>query len=256
MGLLKKDVFGQYLFIKRGLIRTFGVLIYPRFNWINKTKITGAEILRDLPDGNVLFVSNHQTYFADVGLFLQVFHAALAGRPNTIKYPGFLKHKKNNIFYVAAEETMKSGLLPKILRRTGAVTVNRSWRANGENVRRKVDKKEVENIDLALKSGWVITFPQGTTAPYVKGRIGTAIIIKKHKPIVVPIVIDGLRRAFDKKGIKLKKKRTEIKITIKKPLDIDYDGKVEDIMTMVMDGIEQSSDYNFMGNLKQKKELE
>ena len=99
MGVLKKDVFGQYLFIKKGIIRTMGVLIYPRFNWINKTKISGAEILRELPNENVLFVSNHQTYFADVGLFLQVFHASLAGKPNTIKYPGFLFSKKNNIIH-------------------------------------------------------------------------------------------------------------------------------------------------------------
>lgn len=251
MAILKKDIFGQYLFIKKGIIRTMGVLIYPRFNWINKTKVTGAEVLRDLPNENVLFVSNHQTYFADVGLFLQVFHAALAGKPNTIRYPGFLFSKKNNIFFVAAEETMKSGLFPKILAYAGAVTVNRSWRAHGQNVRRKVDKKEVENIDIALKNGWVITFPQGTTTPYVKGRVGTAIMIRKHKPIVVPIVIDGLRRAFDKKGFFLKKKNSEIKITIKKPLVIDSDDKVEDIMVKVMKGIEQTPDFNFMGKLKQ-----
>ena len=48
MGILKKDIFGQYLFIKKGIIRTMGVLIYPRFNWINKTKIEGAEILKPL----------------------------------------------------------------------------------------------------------------------------------------------------------------------------------------------------------------
>lgn len=256
MAIFKKDVFGQYLFIKRGIIRTFGLLIYPRFNWINKTKVSGAEILKDLPNENVLFVSNHQTYFADVILFLQVFHAALAGRPNTIRYPGFLFSKKRNIFYVAAEETMKSGLLPKILKYAGAVTVNRSWRANGQNVRRKVDRKEVQNIDIALKDGWVITFPQGTTTPYVKGRLGTAILVKKHQPIVVPIVIDGLRRAFDKKGFFLKKKNTEIKITIKKPLKIDNDAKVEDIMVQIMNGIEQTHEHNFMGLLKEKKEKE
>jgi len=254
MGLFKKNVFGQYLFVKRGVIKLFGILIYPRFNWVNKTEIEGAELLKDLPESKVLFVSNHQTYFADVAVFLQVFHAALTGRPNTIKYPGFLFSKKHNIYYVAAEETMKSGFLPKVLAQTGAVTVKRTWRANGENVRRKVDKTEVQNIDIALNDGWVITFPQGTTKPFVKGRIGTAIMIKKHNLIVVPMVIDGLRRSFDKTGIKNKKKKSTLKVRIKAPLKIDYDANVEDILNQIMDGIEQSPKYDFIGNLKEKKE--
>lgn len=254
MGLLRKNVFGQYIFVKKGVTRVFGTLVYPRFNWFNKTDITGSEILESLPDKNVLFVSNHQTYFADVSVFLHVFHAALKGRPNTTKYPGYLFSKKDNIYYVAAEETMKSGLLPKILAQSGAVTVNRTWRANGQNVRRKVDKKELANIDIAMQDGWVITFPQGTTTPYVKGRIGTAFLIKKHKPVVVPIVIDGLRRAFDKKGMKLKKKNSVLRVKIKPPLDIDYDGKVEDILAQVMKSIEQTPDFDYMGKIQSQEE--
>ena len=237
MGLLKKNVFGQYEFVKKNIIRIFGALVYPRFNWVNKPEIEGAEILQTLPDKNVLFVSNHQTYFADVSFFYYVFHAALKGRPNNIKYPGFLFVPKTNIYYVAAEETMKSGLLPKILALSGAVTVKRTWRANGQNVKREVDKKEVEQIDTALEDGWVITFPQGTTTPYVPGRKGTAIIIKKHNPVVVPIVIDGFRRAFDKKGMRLKKKNTKLKVKI---------------LAKIMDAIEQSPKFDVMEQLKTK----
>jgi len=255
MAFLSKNIFGEYNFKKRWIIRIFGVLIYPRYKWVNKTIITGAEQLKDLPDNNVLFVSNHQTYFGDVAAFLLTFHSALNGRPNKVSLRGLLFPKKDNIFYVAAEETMKSGLLPKILAVSGAVTVKRSWRANGENVRRKVDRSEVENIDKALLNGWVITFPQGTTKPFVKGRIGTAFIIKKHRPVVVPIVIDGLRSSFDKKGIKLKKKGSTITVRIKKPLNIDYDGTVEDMLAMVMDGIEQTPEYDYMGSLKKSKSV-
>ncbi len=254
MGLLKKNVFGQYLFVKKGIVRLFGSLVYPRFNWIHNTEIEGAELIQGLPDSNVLFVSNHQTYFADVAVLLHVFHSALKGKPNNIKYPGYLFSKKNNIYYVAAEETMKSGFIPKMLALSGAVTVNRSWRANGENVRRKVDKSEVANIDLALQTGWVITFPQGTTKPFAKGRIGTAVMIKKHKPIVVPIVIDGFRRAFDKKGMLVKKKNSTLRIKIKEPLNINYDDKVEDILDQVVHSIEQAPSFDFLGNLEQKKE--
>ena len=197
-------------------------MIYGRFNWRYKPDIEGADIFNSLPEKNVLIVSNHQTYFADVSFFYHVIYSALAGRPNNIRYPGFLKPKKHNIYYIAAEETMKSGLLPKLLALSGAVTVQRTWRAEGQNVRRKVSKKDTENIDRALDDGWVITFPQGTTSPYAQGRVGTAIMAKNHEPVIVPVVIDGFRRAFDKKGLRTKKTRTKLKMTVKPPLDIEY----------------------------------
>ena len=64
---------------------------------------------------------------------------------------------------------------------------------------------DISNIGVALNDGWVITFPQGTTTPFKPGK-GTAHIIKEFKPVVIPIVIDGFRRSFDKKGIRIKKK--------------------------------------------------
>ena len=253
MTLFKKNVLCQYIFVKKNIIRVFGSIVYPRFNWRYHVAIQGAEVLQKLPDKNVLFISNHQTYFADVAFFLHVFHAALNGNPNNIKYPGFLK-PKHNIYYVAAEETMKAGLLPKLLSLSGAVTINRTWRANGENVRRKVDRKEIDNIDLALKDGWLITFPQGTTTPFVKGRKGTAFIIKKHNPVVVPIVIDGFRRAFDKKGIKTKKKRSTLKMTIKEPIEFNDQMNIDQIMDRLMDEIEQSEKFSFFDQSKKEKE--
>ena len=253
MPLFKKNIFGQYVFVKKAIIRLFGAIVYFRFNWRYKNQIEGTEILADLPDKNVLFISNHQTYFADVSYFFICFHAALRGRPNNIKFPGFLRPKKHNIYYIAAEETMKSGFLPKILALSGAVTVQRTWRANGENVRRKADKKETENIDKALKDGWVITFPQGTTSPYAQGRKGTAIMVKNHQPVVIPIVIDGFRRSFDKKGLRTKKTKSTLKLKMKPPLDIDYSMKVEEIMAQIMNAIEQTPDHDFMSSIKKKE---
>jgi 1-acyl-sn-glycerol-3-phosphate acyltransferase len=65
MGLLKKDVFGNVLLVKRLIIFIFGAVTYYRFNMANRTIVKGSEVLKDLPDRKVLFVSNHQTYFAD-----------------------------------------------------------------------------------------------------------------------------------------------------------------------------------------------
>jgi 1-acyl-sn-glycerol-3-phosphate acyltransferase len=252
LGLFKRNIFNQLIFVKKAVIRLFGTLVYGRFNWVHTPQITGAELFNKLPDKKVLIVSNHQTYFADVSFFLHVIHASLAGKPNNIRYPGFLHCKKHNIYYVAAEETMKSGFLPKLLALSGAVTVNRSWRANGQNVRRKVDKSEVKNIDKALMDGWVITFPQGTTKPYSPGRLGTAILIKKHQPIVVPVVIDGFRRAFDKKGLSNKKKKSQLTMRVKPPLEINYEDKVEDILHQLMTSIEQSKDFDTIGKMQEK----
>jgi len=227
-----------------------------RFKFLFKQDIQGAEIFQELRDKNVLIVSNHQTYFADVSYFLIVIHSALNNRPNKLSSWGPFNPKKHNIYYIAAEETMKSGFLPKLMALSGAVTVQRSWRANGENVRRKVSKKDTENIDKALQDGWVITFPQGTTSPYAQGRIGTSIMIKNHKPVVVPIVIDGFRRSFDKKGLKTKKRKSTLKIRVKDPLDINYEDSVEDILQQIMEAIEQSPEHDFMESVNKKEVVE
>lgn len=50
-----------------------GAFSYPGLAWINKIKIEGTEHLEKLPGKNVLFVSNHQTYFADVIAFIHIF---------------------------------------------------------------------------------------------------------------------------------------------------------------------------------------
>ena len=59
-----------------------------RFNRFNKLKIEGSEVIKSLPDNNVLFISNHQTYFADVVAMFHVFNASLSGRDDNIKNIG------------------------------------------------------------------------------------------------------------------------------------------------------------------------
>lgn len=227
------------LWVKRTMIRLFGLVSWPRFNLRYTPVVSGAELYPTLPDTNVLIVSNHQTYFADVIFIQHAIHAALNGRPNSIFYPGFLIRPKTNIYFVAAEETMKSGILPRIMMAGGAITVKRTWREKGKDTKRDVDFNDISKVLTALSDGWVISFPQGTTSPYSPGRKGTAHIIKQTKATVVPIVIDGFRRAFDKKGLKTKKRGVELRMTIKPPLNIDYDADPETIINQVMAAIEQ-----------------
>lgn len=175
-----------------------------------------------------------------------VIESALAGKPNRLSWRGFVFLPKSNIYYVAAEETMKSGFLPKLFQYGGAITVQRTWREAGQEIQRAVNLKDTSNIQKALNDGWVITFPQGTTKPFVQGRKGTAHIILEERPIVVPVVIDGLRRAFDKKGLLIKKRGGTIRITFKSPLGINFSDGPEDLMHHIMDSIEQSEDYNLV----------
>ncbi len=221
-----------------------GAMTHRRFKGFNKLQIHGSEIIKELPDNNVLFVSNHQTYFADVVAMFHVFNASLSGRVDNIKNIGYLWNPKLNLYFVAAKETMQSGLLPKILAYAGSVSIERTWRAEGKEVNRQVKMSDVSNITKALEDGWVITFPQGTTKPWKPIRRGTAHIIKKNKPIVVPIVIDGFRRSFDRKGIRIKKRGILQSMEIKEPLDIDYENEsVDDIVKKLEYAIEQHPSF-------------
>jgi 1-acyl-sn-glycerol-3-phosphate acyltransferase len=139
---------------------------------------------------------------------------------------------------------MKAGLLPKILAYVGSVSIERTWRAEGQDVNRQVKMSDISNIAKALDDGWVITFPQGTTTPFKPIRKGTAHIIKRYKPVVVPIVIDGFRRSFDKKGIRIKKKNILQSMEIKEPLDIDYENEsIADIVEKIEYAIEQHPSF-------------
>jgi len=244
MALLKKTPFGQYYFLKRWLIRSMGAMTHRRYRGFNELRIDGSEIIRNLPDSGVLFISNHQTYFADVVAMFHVFNAALSGREDNIKNIGYLWDPKMNVYYVAAKETMKAGMLARIMAYAGAITVERTWRAKGEEVNRSVNPDDTKNIGIALDDGWVITFPQGTTKPFKPIRKGTAHIIKQYKPIVVPIVIDGFRRSFDKKGLQIKKRNILQSMVIKEPLEIDYENEsVEEIVKKIEFAIEQHESF-------------
>lgn len=224
-----------------------GAVSYPGLAIINKLKISGTENLKGLPREKVLFVSNHQTYFADVITFLHIFCAVKWGKMNRLGIPYYLLNPFTRVNYVAAEETMKGSFISRLFLLAGGLTVKRTWRAEGKEVRRGLDPSDTRKITRALENNWVITFPQGTTKPFAPGRKGTALIIKQIKPVVIPVVISGFWRAFNKKGLKFKKKGSVLSVTFKKPLIIDYEASTEVILAQLMDSIEQSKKYMLMG---------
>ncbi|MGY8965864.1 MAG: lysophospholipid acyltransferase family protein [Flavobacteriales bacterium] len=242
--MLKKNPFGHYLILKKWLIRYLGFMTHRRYRGFNELHIEGSEIIKNLPNKNVLFISNHQTYFADVVAMFHVFNASLSGRIDSIKNVGYLWSPKLNMYYIAAKETMRSGLLPRIMAYAGSVSIERTWRSDGKDINRQVKMSDISNIGIALDDGWVITFPQGTTKPFKPVRKGTAHIIKRYKPIVIPIVIDGFRRSFDKKGLMIKKKGILQSMIIKEPLEIDYENEsVDSILKKIQMAIEQDTSF-------------
>ncbi len=233
--------------VKGTVYAIVGMFSYPGINIINRLQIKGMEHLAKLPKQNVLFVSNHQTYFADVITFLHIFCAVRWRKKNKLGLPYYLLWPFTRVKYVAAEETMKSSWISKLFTLAGAITVKRTWNSGGQEIRRGLDPADTRKIERALQHNWVITFPQGTTKPFAPGRKGTAFIIKQHRPIVIPVVINGFWRAFNKKGLKFKKKGILLTVTFKAPLQINFEDTTENILAQVMDAIEQSKMHMLKG---------
>lgn len=225
------------------LIKLIGRFTWSRYVKKNLITIEGTEHLQNLPDRNVLFVANHHTYFADVIALLHVFCAVKNGQENSISDRSYLRNPRVNNYFVAAEETMKKGILPRIFAYVGSVSIQRTWKHGTKDVNRKVRMDDISNIGIALSDGWVINFPQGTTKPFVKGRRGVVLILKKYNPVVVPVVIDGFRQAFNKSGLRLTNKGTQLSIRFKEALNVDLHKPADDVLADIMDAIEQSERF-------------
>ncbi len=241
LGLFECDPFGNSLVARRLIIGLVGWLTYARYTVVNRIQIEGTENLENLPINNVLFLSNHQTYFADVIAFFHIFCAVKWGFQNTMVPPVYLFGPRARQYYVAASETMKKGIVPRVFAAGGALTIERSWRAEGREVQRAVDNTANEKIGKALAHGWVVSFPQGTTTPFAPVRKGTGHLLKNNQPIVIPVVINGFRRAFDKKGLRFKKRNTLLTVQFKAPLHYSPDDTVDDIVAKVRHAIEQDA---------------
>ena len=220
-----------------------GIFSYPGLAIINKLRVSGTEHLKNLPKQNVLFVSNHQTYFADVITFLHIFCAVKWGKMNRLGIPYYLLNPFTRVNYVAAEQTMNGSWISRLFTLAGALTVKRTWNSETKEVRKGLDPSDTRKVTRALDKNWVITFPQGTTKAFAPGRKGTALIIKQARPIVIPVVISGFGKAFNKTGLQLRKKGTILKVKFKEPMSIDFDRSSEDILAEIMEAIEQSKKF-------------
>jgi 1-acyl-sn-glycerol-3-phosphate acyltransferase len=227
-------------FVRAIVYAIVGSVSYPGLALFNKIKIEGTEHLLGLPKKNVLFVSNHQTYFAEVIAFLHIFCAVKWRKKNKLGVPYYLLNPFTSVFFVSAAETMKKNFVTRLFELAGSITVKRTWNEGSTEVRKGLDPSDTRKIDRALKSSWVINFPQGTTKAFAPGRKGTVLLIKQNRPIVIPINISGFNTAFDKKGLRMIKKGTVLSVKFKAPLLIDYNNSNDEMMEAIMVAIGQS----------------
>jgi 1-acyl-sn-glycerol-3-phosphate acyltransferase len=213
--------------VKRLLFGALGVFDWVRFGVLNHLRYEGREHLAGLPRQGVLFVSNHLTYYIDV----LAIHHALAG-PRCSPLDGFRANL--DVGFVAAAETLNDrGLVPRIFNYTGAVPVRRTWREGDQDVKRPVDPADLARIGDALRRGWLITFPQGTTKAGAPVRKGTAHLVREHRPIVVPVRLGGFDRAFSKKSLRRTGRDVELSVAFGAPLVFGPDDTVEHIVEVI-----------------------
>ena len=182
--------------------------------------------------------------------FLHIFCAVKWRKKNKLGIPYYLLNPFTGVFFVSAAETMKQNWLTRLFELAGAITVRRIWNEGSKEVRKGLDPSDTRKIDRALKTSWIINFPQGTTQPFAEGRKGTVLLIKQNHPIVIPIVINGFNNAFDKKGLKMIRKKTTLSVKFKPPLHIDYNLDNDEILETIMIAIEQSKSQQKSINLE------
>jgi len=229
-----KDAFGHWRPVRWGMINLGGYLTALQLRVLNRLHISGVENLKRLPARGVLLISNHLTHYMDS---IVVFHSVSYLRRPYLVWP------RTDLYVVAALETMKkSGWLPRLMSYNGTINIKRTWKEQGQPIERKVDPDDIKKVGTGLNSGWVLTYPQGTTTPGAPGRIGCAQIIKQFRPVVLPVRLEGLRDAFDTTGLKLRKVGVDMSVRYGRPLDIDYTLPASEILGQVMAGIGENDD--------------
>jgi len=170
--------------LRRGIITSLGLgFTIPYFRILNRVKVTGDGIIDKLPRKNVVFLSNHQTYFMEA---MAIFDVVYVKHRLPLEDP-FMR-------FSAATETMKQNPLTQLFTKAGGVTFRRSFREGGQEVKRAVDFEGVAKVEDAIANGWLLHFPAGTTQKGAPLRPGVAQLLHRTKAVAVPVRVDGFRK--------------------------------------------------------------
>ena len=205
--VVARTFLGRWL--RRGLLAGFGVgFTVPYFAILNDVHVEGDEVLHGLPRRNVVFLANHQTYFLEAIAFFDLVY---------VRHQFPLEDPL--LRFSAAEETMKKNLLTKLMSLAGGVTFRRSFREGGVDVQRPVDLDGVERVEEAIRDGWLLHFPAGTTRKGAPLRSGVSRLLHNTRAIALPVRVDGFRELLLHKQLPGKLfQRCSVKIH--RPLDL------------------------------------
>jgi 1-acyl-sn-glycerol-3-phosphate acyltransferase len=207
--VVARTFLGRWL--RRGLLAGFGVgFTVPYFTILNDVQVEGDEVLDTLPRRNVVFLANHQTYFLEAIAFFDLVY---------VRHQFPLEDPV--VRFSAAEETMKQNLLTKLMTLAGGVTFKRSFRDAGEDVRRPVDLEGVARIEEAIKAGWLLHFPAGTTRKGAPLRSAVTRLLHNAKAVALPLRVDGFRELLLHKQVPGKLFR-QCTLKIHPPLPLDW----------------------------------
>src|SRR5512135_1286726 len=196
--------------LRRGLLASFGVgFTVPYLAILNDVQVEGDGVLKTLPRRNVVFLANHQTYFLEALTFFDLV---------------YVRHQfplENPVLrFSAAEETMKKNLLTKLMTLAGGVTFRRSFREGGVDIRRPVDMAGVYRVEEAIRDGWLLHFPAGTTKQGAPLRAGVSRLLHDTRAIALPVRVDGFRELLLHKQVPGKLFR-RCSVKIHPPLELD-----------------------------------
>lgn len=196
--------------LRRGILAGFGVgFTVPYLAILNDVQVEGDGVLKTLPRRNVVFLANHQTYFLEALAFFDLVY---------VRHQ--LPLEDPVLRFSAAEETMKKNLLTKLMTVVGGVTFRRSFREGGLDVQRPVDLDGVARVVDAIRDGWLLHFPAGTTKKGAPLRSGVSRLLHNTKAVALPVRVDGFRELLLHKQVPGKLfKRCSLKIH--PPLDLD-----------------------------------
>lgn len=197
--------------LRRGIITSLGLgFTIPYFRILNRVKVTGDAIIDRLPRKNVVFLSNHQTYFMEA---MAIFDVVYVKHHLPLENP-FMR-------FSAATETMKQNPLTQLFTKAGGVTFRRSFREGGKAVKRAVDFEGVAKVEKAIANGWLLHFPAGTTQKGAPLRPGVAQILHRTKAVAVPVRVDGFRKLLLHKQLPGKILKT-CRIAFHPPIDLAH----------------------------------
>ena len=195
--------------LRRGIITSLELgFTIPYFRLLNRVRVIGDAIIDKLPRKNVVFLSNHQTYFMEA---MAIFDVVYVGHHLPLENP-FMR-------FSAATETMKHNPLTQLFTKAGGVTFRRSFREGGKEVKRAVDFEGVAKVEEAIANGWLLHFPAGTTQKGAPLRPGVAQLLHRTKAVAVPLRVDGFRDLLLYKQVPGKVLR-KCHLTLHPPLDL------------------------------------